>query len=63
MTGAPWEAEFRVEMPLAGRLIATQFPELAALPVRAFGEGWDNVAYLVGERSSSAFHGAPYPQS
>ncbi|MGB8518587.1 MAG: phosphotransferase [Candidatus Tumulicola sp.] len=50
MTGAPWEAEFRVEMPLAGRLIATQFPELAALPVRAFGEGWDNVAYLVGER-------------
>lgn len=50
MTGAPWEAEFRVEMPLAGRLIARQFPELAALPVGAFGEGWDNVAYLAGER-------------
>ncbi len=50
MTGAPWEAEQRVDPALARRLIASQFPELAALPVREFGEGWDNVAYLVGKR-------------
>ena len=47
---APWEAEFRVDASLASRLIAAQFSELAPLPVRMFGEGWDNVAYLVGER-------------
>ncbi len=46
----PWEAEVRVDMPLARRLVASQFPALATLPVRAFGEGWDNVAYLFGER-------------
>ena len=46
----PWEAECRVDAPLARRLLAAQFPELAELPVRAFGEGWDNAAYLVGDR-------------
>jgi aminoglycoside phosphotransferase (APT) family kinase protein len=46
----PWEAEVRVDVTLARRLIAAQFPALATLPLRVFGEGWDNVAYLVGER-------------
>ena len=50
MTQMPWEAEVRVDAPLARALITSQFPALATLPMRAFGEGWDNVAYLLGER-------------
>jgi aminoglycoside phosphotransferase (APT) family kinase protein len=46
----PWEAEVRVDVALARRLVASQFPALATLPLRTFGEGWDNVAYLLGER-------------
>lgn len=50
MIRAPWEAEARVDVGLARRLIVSQFPALAEYDVREFGEGWDNVAYLVGER-------------
>lgn len=46
----PWEAELRVSEALAAQLIEAQFPELAPvhLPLDVLGEGWDNVAYLVG---------------
>lgn len=46
----PWEAERRVSEALAAQLIEAQLPELAPvrLPLDALGEGWDNVAYLVG---------------
>ena len=47
--GMPWEAEVRVDVALARRLVASAFPALATLPIRMFGEGWDNVAYLLGE--------------
>lgn len=43
-----WTAEHIVAAELAQRLIATQFPLLAALPLEPFGAGWDNTAYLVG---------------
>lgn len=47
---APWEAEVCVDEALAGKLIATQFPGLGSPTLRRFGEGWDNVAFLVAER-------------
>jgi aminoglycoside phosphotransferase (APT) family kinase protein len=45
----PWEPEIQVDAQLARRLIATQFPQLEAAPVRPIGSGWDNAAYLVEE--------------
>src|SRR4030095_4655807 len=34
---------------MAQRLVAEQFPELAALPVRLLGAGWDNTVFVAGE--------------
>jgi aminoglycoside phosphotransferase (APT) family kinase protein len=44
-----WDAELTVDSALAGRLVAAQFPDLAGLPVRLIGAGWDNTVYTVGE--------------
>ena len=44
-----WDAEVRVDEPLARRLIREQFPEVAARDLRLLGEGWDNVVWLVDE--------------
>jgi aminoglycoside phosphotransferase (APT) family kinase protein len=44
-----WDAELTVDSALAGRLVAAQFPDLAGLPVRLIGEGWDNTVFTVGE--------------
>ncbi|MGA8534477.1 MAG: phosphotransferase [Candidatus Tumulicola sp.] len=44
----PWEAEVRIDVALASRVIARQFPALAERAVEPFGEGWDNAAFLVG---------------
>jgi aminoglycoside phosphotransferase (APT) family kinase protein len=46
----PWEPERSVDEALARRLIARQFPELAALSVEPYGVGWDNTAFVVGRR-------------
>jgi len=46
----PWTADFDLDVAYAARLIAEQFPELAGSHVRAFGNGWDNAAFLVDER-------------
>ncbi len=46
----PWEADVRIDVALASRAIARQFPTLAANAVVPFGEGWDNAAFLVGGR-------------
>ena len=44
-----WDAEIAVAPDLARRLIAEQFPALAALPPRLIGSGWDNTVYAAGE--------------
>ncbi len=43
----PWEAERRVDLELARKLIRERSPEVGAATVERIGEGWDNVAYLV----------------
>ncbi len=48
-SSAPWTPEKVVDLSLARALITRQFPTLGALPVKPFGEGFDNTAYLVGE--------------
>jgi aminoglycoside phosphotransferase (APT) family kinase protein len=50
-----WSAEVTVDEPLARRLIAGQFPELASASVRRLAEGWDNVVWVVDERWAFRF--------
>jgi aminoglycoside phosphotransferase (APT) family kinase protein len=45
----PWKAERAVSVDEARALVSAQFPELSHAPVRPFGEGWDNTAFLVGD--------------
>lgn len=45
----PWNAEQLVSPDLAKRLIEDQFPDLAPVDLKLFGEGWDNVAYLANQ--------------
>ena len=47
-TGTP-AAQTYLSEELAQSLIATQFPDLAHLPVRFVAEGWDNAMYRVGD--------------
>lgn len=47
-TGTP-AAQTPLSVSLAQRLIATQFPDLAHLPVSFVAEGWDNAMYRVGD--------------
>ena len=47
MTAAPWLPEREVPPEEARQLIRACFPALAATRVEHFGEGWDNVAYLI----------------
>jgi aminoglycoside phosphotransferase (APT) family kinase protein len=42
-----WDAEVRVDEPLARRLISEQFPELPVAELRLLGEGWDTMVWLV----------------
>ena len=42
-----WSAEVTVDEPLARRLIAEQFPDLALDSLTLLGEGWDNTVWLV----------------
>jgi aminoglycoside phosphotransferase (APT) family kinase protein len=44
-----WDPEIAVGSALCRRLLAEQFPQLADLPVRLLGAGWDNTVYAVGE--------------
>lgn len=46
----PWQADFEVTDALAKRLIETQFPQLGAVHLQPFGEGWDNKAFLINDR-------------
>jgi aminoglycoside phosphotransferase (APT) family kinase protein len=46
----PWIADIAIDADIAGAAITAQFPALSGLNVRPFGEGWDNAAFLVGER-------------
>jgi len=50
-----WSADVTVDEPLVRRLIADQFPELAAAPLLRLAEGWDNVVWLVDERWAFRF--------
>jgi aminoglycoside phosphotransferase (APT) family kinase protein len=42
-------ADIHVDEPLVTALLAAQCPELAALPVRIVGNGWDNTIARVGD--------------
>jgi aminoglycoside phosphotransferase (APT) family kinase protein len=44
-----WDPEIAVDSALASRLVAEQFPELAAERVRLLGSGWDNTVFAVGD--------------
>lgn len=44
-----WDAERIVDPALARRLLEEQFPEVAPLPIRELGSGWDNTVYAVGD--------------
>jgi aminoglycoside phosphotransferase (APT) family kinase protein len=46
---APWVAEIEVPEQLARRLLDEQFPEFRDCPLTLLGEGWDNVAWQVGD--------------
>ena len=50
-----WSAERVVDDELARRLIAEQFPQLRAAPIRLLGEGWDSTAWLLGEEWVARF--------
>lgn len=43
------EAELAVTAELAKRLLADQFSDLAALPIRPLSSGWDNVVFRLGD--------------
>jgi aminoglycoside phosphotransferase (APT) family kinase protein len=47
MSAPTWTAEREISPALAGRLIRSQFPELADASVEPFAQGWDNTAFLV----------------
>ena len=43
--------KFNVDVPLVQRLVATQFPQWADLPIRAVdNDGWDNWTFHLGDR-------------
>jgi aminoglycoside phosphotransferase (APT) family kinase protein len=46
-TGTP-SAQTALSVALVSRLVASQFPDLAHLPIRFVAEGWDNAMYRVG---------------
>ncbi len=45
----PWVPDVDLDVDGAKRLIEESFPDLAGLPVRRLGSGWDNLAVQVGE--------------
>lgn len=45
-----WSADIEVDLSLARCLISRVAPELETGTTVRFGEGWDNVAYLVEDR-------------
>ena len=45
----PWVAEVNVTEELAGALIESQFPSLKPVRLEAYGEGWDNSAFLIND--------------
>ena len=47
MATPQWTADLHVDVPLATALIRSQFNDIAAVSVAAFGNGWDNTAFLV----------------
>jgi aminoglycoside phosphotransferase (APT) family kinase protein len=47
---ADWDAEIAVDARLARDLVEGQFPQFDGATIERFGEGWDNVAFLVGGR-------------
>jgi aminoglycoside phosphotransferase (APT) family kinase protein len=47
MTTPPWTADIHVDVALASALIRSQFHDIQARSATAFGNGWDNTAFLV----------------
>lgn len=43
----PWKPEVDVDAKLARRLIESQIPELPVESIARYGQGWDNIAYLI----------------
>lgn len=46
--GTP-EAEVAIDSALVAGLLEAQYPDLARLPLRSVGEGWDNALFRVGD--------------
>lgn len=46
----PWQPEFEVNQSLVRQLINEQFPDLRPKTVTRFGQGWDNIAYLINDQ-------------
>lgn len=46
----PWTADIDIDESIARSLITRQFPQFSDEPVVPFGQGWDNAAFLVGDR-------------
>ena len=47
--GRPPPAEVAIDEPLVRRLLRSQHPEVADLPLAYVADGWDNVTYRLGE--------------
>ena len=45
-------AEFEIDEVLVNELLATQHPDLAGLPLRPVGSGWDNAIFRLGSELS-----------
>jgi aminoglycoside phosphotransferase (APT) family kinase protein len=55
MTSPQWKSDIAIDVALATRLIAEQFPKLAPLAVEPLGSGWDNAAFTVDGRIGFRF--------
>ena len=55
MSTPVWAPDRPVDLDLAARTIATQFPDLAGEPVRRIGAGWDNAVFGVGDGDAWVF--------
>jgi len=48
-TGGVPDADVAIDEPLVARLLESQHPDLASLPLARFTEGWDNVSFRLGD--------------
>ncbi|MGV3616236.1 MAG: phosphotransferase [Fimbriimonas sp.] len=47
----PWDADVEIDVQFADARIVAQFPEFSGETLTQIGQGYDNAAYLIGERT------------